>query len=327
MAVDADQGAGPQGAGPLTRDGARPPDPGRWRWWEALKGAARAFRDDNATDWAASLTFYGILSLFPGAIALFSLLGVFGSYPETADALLDIVADLGPDSAVDTLTAPIEDVTRAAGTAGAFLGIGTLAAIWAASGYVGAFARASNAIYGVEEGRRFWSMRPQQLLVTIVLLVMAALVAIGLVVSGSLATAVGDAIGAGETALDAWSIAKWPALALIVTVMLAILFSWAPDRDGKEFRWITPGSTFAVLVVIVASAGFGFYVANFGSYSATYGSLGGVIVFLLWLWIANCGLLLGQELNAELDGRPDRTQGGGSGRGELSSRPACSRRS
>jgi len=296
MAVDADRRAAPP-----AETAAAPSDLGRRRWWGALKGAVRAFRDDNATDWAASLTFYGILSLFPGLIALFSLLGVFGSYPETADALLDIVDDLGPDSAVDTLTGPIEDVTRAAGAAGAFLGIGTLAAIWAASGYIGAFARASNAIYGIEERRPFWSMRPQQLLVTILLLAMAALVAIGLVVTGSLAAAVGDAVGVGATAVDVWSVAKWPVLVLIVTVMLAILFSWAPDLDAKDFRWITPGSTFAVLVVIVASAGFGFYVANFGSYSATYGSLGGVIVFLLWLWIANCGLLLGQELNAELD--------------------------
>ncbi|MCL4287704.1 MAG: YihY/virulence factor BrkB family protein [Thermoleophilia bacterium] len=295
MAVDADPGA----AAPADAS-ARPPDPGRRRWWQALRGAVRAFRDDDATDRAASLTFYGILSLFPGAIALFSLLGVFGSYPETADALLSIVGDLAP-SAVDALTEPIGDVTRAAGTAGAFLGIGTLAAIWAASGYVGAFARASSAIHGVEEGRPLWSMRLRQLLVTVVLLVMAALVAIGLVVSGSLAAAVGDAIGAGATAVHAWSVAKWPALVLIVIVMLAILFSWAPGPDAKGFRWITPGSAFAVLVVIVASAGFEVYVANLGSYSATYGSLGGVIVFLLWLWIANCGLLLGLELDAELD--------------------------
>ncbi len=278
-----------------------PTDLGGRQWWAALKRAVLAFRDDNATDWAASLTYYGVLSFFPGVIVLFALLGVFGSYPSTTDALLEIVGDLGPDSAVDTLTGPIEDITKSSGTAGALLGIGTLAAIWAASGYLGAFARASNAIYGVEEDRPFWKMRPQQVGVTIVLLVFAALVTIGLVISGPVAQSVGDVIGLGDTAVDVWDIAKWPVIVLLVAVMLAILFYWAPNLEAKRFRWISPGSLFSVLVVIVASALFGFYVSNFGSYSATYGSLGGVIVFLLWLWIANNGLLLGQELNAELD--------------------------
>jgi membrane protein len=271
------------------------------QWWAALKRAVQAFRDDNATDWAASLTYYAVLSFFPGVIVLFSLLGVLGSYPQTANALLDIVADLGPDSAVDTLTGPIEDVTKSSGTAGALLGVGTIAAIWAASGYLGAFARASNAIYGVEEDRPFWKMRPQQVGVTIVLLVFSALLVIGLVISGPVAQSVGNVIGVGDTAVEIWNIAKWPVMILLVAVMLAILFYWAPDLEAKRFRWISPGSLFSVLIVIVASALFGFYVSNFGSYDATYGSLGGVIVFLLWLWIANNGLLLGQEFNAELD--------------------------
>ncbi len=297
MAVDSNPGPGKDaGSAP---DG--PTDLGGGQWWDALKRAFQAFRDDNATDWAASLTYYGVLSFFPGVIVLFSLLGVFGSYPETANALLDIVGELGPDSAVDTLTGPIEDVTRSSGTAGALLGVGTIAAIWAASGYLGAFARASNAIYGVEEDRPFWKLRPQQVGVTIVLLVFAALVTIGLVISGPVARSVGDVIGVGPTAVDVWDIAKWPVMALLVAVMLAILFYWAPNLEAKRFRWISPGSLFSVLVVILASGLFGFYVSNFGSYSATYGSLGGVIVFLLWLWIANNGLLLGQELNAELD--------------------------
>ena len=270
-------------------------------WLRALKDAVKCFRDNNGTDWAAGLTYYAVLSVFPGVIVLFSLLGVFGSYPQTADALLDIVADLGPASAVDTLTGPIEDVTSSSGSAGALLGFGTLAAIWAASGYLGAFSRASNAIYGVEEDRPFWKLRPQQVGVTVVLLVFAALIAIGLVVSGPVARSIGDVIGVGSTAVDIWNIAKWPVMVVLVAVMLAILFYWAPDLEAKRFRWISPGSFFAVIIVIVASALFAFYVANFGSYSATYGSLGGIIVFLLWLWIANNGLLLGQELNAQLD--------------------------
>ena len=257
----------------------------------------------------------------PGVIVLFSLLGVFGSYPETADALLDIVADLGPESAVETLTGPIEDVTSSSGTAGALLGVGTLAAIWAASGYLGAFARASNAIYGVEEERPFWRMRPQQVVVTVILLLFAALIAIGLVISGPIAESVGDVVGVGPTALDTWNIAKWPVMILLVAAMLAILFYWAPDLENKHFRWISPGSLFAVVIVIIASSLFGIYVTTLGSYSATYGSLGGVIVFLLWLWIANCGLLLGQELNAELD-RKRVVEGEGRGRRDPARSPS-----
>lgn len=270
-------------------------------WWEAVKGAALEFRDDKATDWAAALTYYGVLSLFPAVIVLFSLFGVVGSYPQTSNALLDIVAELGPSSAVDTLRAPIEDVTRSSGTAGALLGIGTITAIWAASGYLGAFARASNAIFDVEESRPFVKMRPQQIGMTVLLLVLVAILTLALVLTGPVARAVGDTIGLGSTALTAWDIAKWPVMLVLVAVVLALLFYWAPDDPGKRFRWISPGSVLAVVLVVVASALFAVYVETFGSYSATYGSLAGIVVFLLWFWIANNALLLGQELNAGLE--------------------------
>lgn len=283
-----------------------PASPGARQWWDAFRDAVQAFRDDNATDWAASLTYYGILSLFPGVIVLFSLLALFGSYPETSNAMLDILDELGPASAVDTMTDPIKDITRETGKAGAFLGIGTITAIWAASGYLGAFSRASNAIFGVEEDRPFWKLRPQQVLVTVILLICSALLLIGIVVSGPIAEAIGDVVGLGDQTLDVWSKAKWPIMILLVAVMLAILFYWAPDLEAKRFRRITPGSLFAVLAVIVASALFGLYLRYFDSYGATYGSLGGVIVFLLWLWIANNGLLLGQALNAQLLKRHER---------------------
>lgn len=281
---------------------------GARQWRDAFADAVKEFREDNATDWAASLTYYGVLSIFPGVIVLFALLGLFGSYPETSNAMLEILDELGPESAVDTLTDPIKDITKESGKAGAFLGLGTIAAIWAASGYLGAFSRASNAIFGVEEDRPFWKLRPQQVLVTVILLVLSALLMIGVVISGPIAEAIGDVVGLGDTTLEIWSKAKWPVMMLLVAVMLAILFYWAPDLDGKRFSWIAPGGLFAVLAVIIASALFGLYLSHFNSYGATYGSLGGVVVFLLWLWIANNGLLLGQELNAQLDKR--RTPGG-----------------
>ena len=278
-----------------------PTDLSRRSWLAILKRAALEFRDDNAGDWAASLTYYSVLSLFPGLIVLFSLLGVVGQYPETTDALLDIVRDLGPASAVDTLSGPIEDVTRSSGGATALLGFGLLGAIWSASGYLGAFARASNAIYEVEEGRPFWKMRPQQIGMTLLMIVLLALLGIGLVISGPVAEAVGDVVGLGSTAVTVWSIVKWPVMVLIVALLCAVLFYWAPNVEQPKFRWISPGSALAVLAWIAASALFGLYVANFGSYSATYGSLAGIIIFLLWLYISNSALLLGQEINAELE--------------------------
>lgn len=270
-------------------------------WIATLKRAFKKFRDDGATDWAAALTYYAVLSVFPGIIVLFALLGVLGHYPDTTNALLDIVGDLGPASTVDTVRGPIEDVTRHSGSAAALLGVGTLVAIWSASGYLGAFARASNVIYEVEEGRPFWKLRPQQVGMTILMILLLAILAIGLVVTGPIAESIGDVIGVGSTAVTIWGIAKWPVMVLLVAFICALLFYWAPNVEQPKLRWISPGSLLAVGAWILASGLFALYVTTLGSYSATYGSLGGIVVFLLWLWISNSALLLGQELNAELE--------------------------
>lgn len=278
-----------------------PADIGKRGWWATLKRTFKEYQHDNVSDWAAALTYYAVLSLFPGLLVLVSLLGVFGNGEETTDALLDIVSQVGPASAVDTFRGPIEDVTGSSSGAGLALIVGLLGAIWSASGYLGAFARASNAVYEVEEGRPFWKLRPQQIAMTVLMVLLLTLVSVGLVVSGPVAEAVGDVIGLGETAVTVWQIAKWPLMVLIVAFMFAVLYWWAPNVKQPKFHWITPGSLFAVVVWIAASALFALYVANFGSYSATYGSLAGVIVFLLWLWITNNAILLGQEMNAELE--------------------------
>ena len=278
-----------------------PTDLGRRSWWATLKRTFEEYRSDNVGDWAAALTYYAVLSLFPGLLVLVATLGVFGNGDETTKALLDIVDQLGPESAVDTFRDPIEDVTESSSGAGLVLVVGLLGAVWSASGYLGAFARASNAVYEVEEGRPFWKLRPQQVAMTILMVLLLTLVSIGLVISGPVAEAVGNVIGLGSTAVSIWQIAKWPLMVLIVAFMFAVLYWWAPNVKQPRFRWITPGSLFAVVIWILASALFALYVANFGSYSATYGSLAGVIVFLLWLWITNNAILLGQEMNAELE--------------------------
>jgi membrane protein len=270
-------------------------------WWAVLRRCLREFRADNLTDSAAALTYYAVLALFPALIVLVALVGLFGKYPQTTDALLKIVGKLGPRSAIDTFRKPITGVVRNKGGAGALLGVGLLATIWSASGYVGAFMRASNRIYEVEEGRPFWKLRPIQIGVTLVMVFATALVALAIVVTGPLARAVGDAIGLGSAAVTAWNYGKWPVLLLVVVTMFAVLYYVAPNVQLPGFRWLSPGGIVAVVVWLVASALFALYVANFGSYNKTYGTLAGVVLFLVWMWITNLSILLGAEFNAELE--------------------------
>jgi membrane protein len=270
-------------------------------WLGTVKRTVSEFRKDNLTDWAAALTYYAVLSLFPALIALISILGLVVDPKTITRVITDVVSQLGPSSAVDTFKGPIEDISSNRSSALLGLIVGVAVALWTASGYVGAFMRGSNAIYEREEGRPFYILRPLQILVTLVLVLMAALVVLALIATGPVAKAIGDAIGLGDTAVTVWNIAKWPVLLVVVMLMLAILYWPAPNAKQAGFRWVSPGAVLAVVVWIVASAAFAFYVANFGSYNKTYGALAGVIVFLVWMWITNLAVLLGAELNAETE--------------------------
>ncbi len=264
-----------------------------------LSRTIRRYKEHNLSDWGAALTYYSVLSLFPAAVVLVAILGVFGSYPETTDALLRIVEQLGPSSAVETFRGPVESVVRNKGGAGALLGFGLLGALWSASAYVGAFMRASNMIYQVEE-RRFWKNTPLRIAITVLMVLLLAIVSLAIVLTGPLASAVGNVIGLSSVAVTVWSIAKWPVLVVLVMTMISVLFYLAPNvRQPGGYRWVTPGAVIAVLAWIAASIGFALYVAFFGSYNKTYGSLGAVIVFLVWLYITNNALLLGVLINAE----------------------------
>jgi membrane protein len=269
-------------------------------WIYVLKKTMREFSKDQCTDLAAALTYYGVLALFPALIALVSLLGVFGQGKDTTDSLLQIVDQVGPASAVDTLRPTIEQLTSSQG-AGLALVLGLLGALWSASGYVGAFSRAMNRIYDIGEGRPIWKLRPMMLIVTLTALVLIAVAAVMLVVTGPVSQAIGDQIGLGSTAVLVWDIAKWPVLLAIVVIVVAVLYYATPNVKQPKFRWISVGAVFAIVVWMLASAAFGVYVATFSSYSKTYGSLAGVVVFLLWLWLTNLALLVGAELDAELE--------------------------
>jgi membrane protein len=269
-------------------------------WTYVVRKTAREFSDDQCTDLAAALTYYSVLALFPAMIALLSLVGLVSDGQKTVDTLLQILSDIGATSAANTLRPTLEDLARSQG-AGLALILGLATALWSASGYVTAFGRAMNRIYEVGEGRPFWKLRPVMLVLTAVTVVLTAVVAVGLVVSGSAAKAVGNAVGLGDAAVTVWNIAKWPVLLGVVVLIVALLYYATPNVKQPKFRWMSVGAFVAIVVWVLASAAFGFYVANFASYNKTYGSLAGVVVFLLWLWLTNLALLFGAELDAELE--------------------------
>src|SRR3954463_5819792 len=266
---------------------------------DTLKRTIREFKADNLTDWAAALTYYGIMAIFPALLALVSLLGVVGH--SATQPLIDNRGTVAPGPAKDIFTSAIKNLEKNQGAALIPFVIGLAVALWSASGYVAAFMRASNAIYDVDEGRPIWKTLPTRVGTTLVLLVMLAAVAIGVTLTGGLAKQAGNLIGVGSTAVDVWNIAKWPVILIVAMTMFAFLYWAAPNVKHPKFRWVSPGGILGVILWLVAAAAFAFYVATFASYNKTYGALGGVIVFLVWLWISNIAILLGAEFNAELE--------------------------
>lgn len=288
---------------PPPDDGRKPSSPPKLEgtaWKLVLKRTVREFSTDKCTDIAASLTYYAVLSLFPALIALVSLLGVVGQGEAASDAFLRILRDVAPGSTAQLLEGPIRNAVDSPAS-GLALAFGIVVAVWSASGYVGAFSRAMNRIYEIDEGRPFWKLKPQQLLVTVITLVLVAIVGVILVVSGPVTQAIGDTFGLGEAPRVVWEIVKWPILLIVVVVLLAILYYAAPNAKQPRFRWISMGALIALLILAVATFLFAFYVATFANYERTYGPLAGVIVFLLWLWIANIALLFGAEFDAETE--------------------------
>lgn len=267
--------------------------------WPTLKRTALEFQEDNLSDWAATLTYYGLLALFPALIALVSIVGLVADPESTTDTLTDIVNEVGPSTAAETFAGPIEQVTQSRSTAGFALIAGTLVALWSASSYLGAFIRASNVIYETREGRPFWKLRPLQVVMTLVILVLLAVMALGVVLTGPIVSAVAEPIGVSDTVVSIWNIAKWGLIALLFVLMIGLLYYASPNVKQRGLKWITPGGIFALVAWLVASGAFALYVSQFGSYNKTYGSLAGVVVVLVWMWITNLAILFGHELNAE----------------------------
>jgi membrane protein len=283
-------------------DGRAPEKPTHLRlgsWFGVLKRTVTEFNADNLTDWAAALTYYGVLAIFPALIALVSILGLVGH--SATQPLIQNLDKLAPGPAHTIFKHAINGLQHSRGAAGIIFFVGLGGAIWSASGYIAAFMRASNAIYDIDEGRPFWMTIPVKVVVTVVLLVLLAISAIAVVLTGGLATQVGKVIGIGGTAVTIWDIGKWPVLLVVVSFIFSILYWASPNVRHPGFRWLSPGGVFAVAVWVIASGAFAFYVANFSSYSKTYGALASVVIFLVWLWISNIALLLGAEWNAEIE--------------------------
>ena len=295
-ARDPEVSRGPQANG---REPETPTDLDKSSWSGVLKRTIREFKEDELVDRAAALTYYGVLAIFPAILALVSILGLVGT--SATQPLLDNLGKVAPGPARDIFTTAIGNLQKSQGAGGILFIVGLALALWSASGYVAAFMRASNAIYEVEEGRPIWKKAPVRLAVTLVLVVLLAVTALAVVLTGGLAKQAGDLLGVGKSAVTVWDIVKWPVLLLIVSLMFAILYWASPNVKQPGFRWMSPGGIVAVVVWIIASAAFAFYVANFGSYNKTYGALGGVIIFLVWLWLSNIAVLLGAEFNAELE--------------------------
>jgi membrane protein len=271
---------------------------GKASLWSALKRTVKGFREDNLTDWAAALTYYSILSIFPALLVVVSLLGLVGQ--SATQPLLDNIGEIAPGAATDILRTSIENIERSQGSAGILFIVGLVLAIWSASAYMGAFMRAANVVWDVDEARPIWKTIPLRLVLTVIALVLVSIAAVAVVVTGPIAERLGDVVGVGGSAVTAWDLAKWPFLIVIVGLTIALLYYATPNVQQPGWRWISPGAIVAVLLWLIASVAFAFYVANLGSYNKTYGSLGAVIIFLVWLWISNVVILLGAEFDAEL---------------------------
>ena len=278
-------------------------------WRGVLVRAVRGFKRDNCLDLAAALTYWSLLAMFPAAIVVVALAGLVATSEAAIATITDVIDELLPEEIAATLSDRLRDVTGRRTAAGVLFSFGLLGSLWTASAYLRSFTRAANHIYGVPEGRPFYRLLPQQILLTVALLLIAALVVIGLIVSGPVAEAIGEATGLAETTVALWDTAKWPVLVLLGGVLLSLLFWLAPNVQQPRFRWLTVGGAVALVVWVMVSVGFGIYVANFGAYEVTYGALGAVIVFLVWLFLTNCAVLLGVEINAELQ-RGRRIQAG-----------------
>jgi membrane protein len=266
--------------------------------WRSVTG----YLEHDCFDSAAAMTYKTVTALIPSLVVIVSLINLVTDGTAVFNATIDILRRLGLGSVVanQALLGVVEDLLVRQSSAKALFGSGLALALWSASGYVGTFTRVSNRIYGVREGRSWWRLALQQLALAAVALVLLAAAGIFLVISGPLVTAVADAMHANATVRELWSIGRWPVLVAIAVTLLSLLFWASPNVKQPRLRWLTVGGTVALVAWAATSSLFGLYVANFGSYNRTYGSLGAIMAFLVWIYLSNVALLLGVEVDVEV---------------------------
>ncbi|WP_431953755.1 YihY/virulence factor BrkB family protein [Actinacidiphila sp. bgisy167] len=291
------------------RAGARKPTQLPQESWRAvLRRTVKEFWADHLTDWAAALTYYAVLSVFPALLVMASAVSLLGG--PGVEGLIANTSGLAPGPVRETLTGVLGQLRRGVGRNGLALAVGVVVAVWSSSNYVATFMRAANALYDVDEGRPLWKTLAGRFVIPVVLLVVTTLIAIGVVFTGALARKAGQVLGVGDAALGVWGVVKWPVMLVLFGLVLALLYGAAPNVRHGGFRWVSPGSCLAVVIWAAASALFSLYVSGIADYTRLYGSLGAVIVFLVWLWISNIAVLLGLEFNAELERARARPYGG-----------------
>ena len=269
-------------------------------WRVILTRTVHEYRINQVQDIAAALTFYTVLASLPALLAILAMLGIFGSAESVVTTVMRVIEELGGGSVVDPLSEPIDQLLNASHAGWAFI-TGLVATLWATSGFVGSFGRGMNRIYEVEEGRPFWEMRPAMLGVSAVLVVLAAIAAFCLVLTGPVAEAAARVLGFDEGVVFWWDLGKLPMLAAIGIFVMALLYWAAPNVKRRNFRWFSVGAVGALLVWVLTTTLFGLYVLSFGTYTRAYGVLGVVIAFLLWIWLSHLAMIFGAVLDTEVE--------------------------
>jgi membrane protein len=269
--------------------------------WGPLVVIARRIGRHELIDRGAALTYYSVLSLIPGLLVLFSVIGLLGDRG-TVDDVLGILDEVGPSDVEGAAREPVESLISDDAQSGTLLGVGIIAVLWTASAYIGSFFRASATIWGVEH-RPVWRAWPLRMGLTMVFLILLALALLLIVLTGRLAEAIADAVGLGGNVVALYNVFKWPALLIVLTLLIGVLYRSSPSGERSVTRWrvLTPGGAAAMAAWLLVSAGFNVYANLFASYDTTYGALGTTIAGLVWLWLTNLTLLMGVELDAALE--------------------------
>jgi membrane protein len=267
------------------------------RWWAALRRTPVAIWNDDVTDWAAALTYYAVLALFPVLLVLLSVLGL--TMPTAKPEVIDRLTRLAPAASRDLLRSALEQMAGQSSAAWLLVFVGAVGALWSGSSYLSVFRRALHAMYHVSSHRPVWRTAPRIIGTAIVLIVLLLTTTLALLLSSSLVRRLGRALELGSLPRAAWDTLRWPVLALVAIALVLVLYRSGPV-PSRPLRKMAPGGGLAIVLLLSTSLGFTVYASHVSTYHRLYGSLAGVVVFLIWLWLSNLALLAGAQFNVEL---------------------------